>query len=335
MDRVRLGILGAGWAARVHVAVLRDEPDVLFVGVASRDPDHAGAVARQAGPGTRSYPDHRAMLDAGGIDALLVCLPPDARGRPELEALDLGLHLLVEKPIGLDETIPARIGARIRESGVIASVGYQWRYLDLTERARELLRERPPQLLLGTWLGDTPAAPWWVRQASSGGQVLEQATHILDLMRFLAGECRVVSAVAADAPADVRGNADIADVSVTTLAFDSGAIGSLATTRLLDMGHRAGLEAFSSGRSVALEISPHRLAVRDGGRVTDIATAHDRLEPYRRQDRAFVDAVLGRANDIRSPWDDALRTHAVALEASRVALAGRAPSTLDPATIRP
>ena len=335
MDRVRLGILGSGWAARVHVAVLRDEPDVVIAGVASRDPEHAAALARQAGPAVRTFGDHRSMLDAGGIDALLMALPPDARGAPELDALDLGLHLLVEKPIGLDDDIPARIGARIRDTGVVASVGYQWRYLDLTERAGALLRERPPQLLLGTWLGDTPAAPWWVRQASSGGQVLEQATHILDLMRFLAGECRVVAARAADAPADVRGDADIADVSVTTLAFDSGAIGSLATTRLLDMGHRAGLEAFSVGRSLALDISPHRLVVREDGRVTDIATTHDRLEPYRRQDRAFLDAVLGRRDDIRSPWDDALRTHALALEASRVALAVRAPSSVDPATIRP
>jgi predicted dehydrogenase len=321
MDRVRLGIVGSGWAARVHLAVLRDAPDVAIVGVASRDQGHAEGLARLAGPALPAYPDHRSLLDAGGLDALLTCLPPDARGEPELDALDLGLHLLVEKPIGLDAAVPARIGQRIRETGVVAAVGYQWRYLDLVERTRELLAERPPQLLLGTWLGETPGAAWWVRQASSGGQVVEQATHVLDLMRYLVGEARVVSARAADAPADLRGDADIRDVSLTLLAFDSGAIGSLATTRLLDRGHRAGLEAFSVGRSVALEVSPHRLVIREDARTVDVATAHDRLEPYRRQDRAFVDAVLGRGQDIRSPWDDALRTHELALEASRLALA--------------
>lgn len=319
MDRVRLGIVGSGWAARTHLAALRDEPDVVVRGVASRHPSHAQALARQAGAGVPAYADHRALLDAGDLDAVLMCLPPDARGAPELDALDLGLHLLVEKPIGLDAAVPARIGARIRETGVVASVGYQWRYLDLTQEARELLAERPPQLVLGTWLGETPAAPWWVRRASSGGQVLEQATHILDLMRYLVGECRVVAARAADAPAAQRGDADVPDVSMTLLAFEGGAIGSLATTRLLDRGHRAGLEAFSVGRSLALEVVPHRLVVREGARTTDVATAHDRLEPYRRQDRAFLDAVLGRGHDIRSPWDDALRTHAVALEATRAA----------------
>jgi predicted dehydrogenase len=314
-------MVGSGWAARTHLAVLRDEPEVVIAGVASRHLDRARALARLAGQDVPVHPDHRSLLDAGGLDALVVCLPPDARGGPELDALDLGLHLLVEKPIGLDAELPERIGRRIRETGVVVSVGYQWRYLDLTDQARDLLVERPPQLLLGTWLGETPSAPWWVRQASSGGQVVEQATHILDLMRYLVGEGRVVAARAADAAPEMRGDADIRDVSVTLLAFDSGAIGSLATTRLLDRGHRAGLEAFSVGRSLALEIAPHRLVVGEAGRTTDVVTADDRLAPYRRQDRAFLDAVLGRGRDIRSPWQDALRTHALALEASAGMLA--------------
>ncbi len=98
MDRVRLGIVGSGWAARTHLAALRDEPDVVVRGVASRHPSHAQALARQAGAGVPAYADHRALLDAGDLDAVLMCLPPDARGAPELDALDLGLHLLVEKP---------------------------------------------------------------------------------------------------------------------------------------------------------------------------------------------------------------------------------------------
>lgn len=335
MTPTRVAIIGSGWAAQTHVAALRDQPDVAIVGVASRSAERAGSLARRVG--ARAWTDYRQMLDAGGIDAVITCLPPSERGQPELAVIDHGLHLLVEKPLGLDHDTPMLIGERIREAGVIAAVGYQWRYLDLVDRARELLDARPPQLVLGTWLGSTPRADWWVRQIGSGGQVLEQATHILDLMRYLLGECEVVAAQAANAPSHERGSADITDVSTVLLRFDSGAIGTLATSRLLGGTHRVGLECFSTGQSLALDIAPHRLVVGHATETTQITGADDLAATYRAQDRAFIDAVQGGPVALRSTWDDALRTHALALRATELATAQLAMAgltTKPPATIR-
>lgn len=329
VTQTRVAIIGSGWAAQTHVTALRDQPDVAIVGVASRSAEHAGRLARRAG--AHAWTDYRRMLDAGGIDAVICCLPPAERGDPELSVVDRGLHLLVEKPLGLDASVPEHIGQRIAAAGVIAAVGYQWRYLDLVDRVRELLAARPAQLVLGTWLGSTPDAPWWVRQDGSGGQVLEQATHILDLMRYLVGECDVTAALSADAPAGVRGDADITDVSHILLRFQGGAIGSLATTRLLERVHRVGLECFSVGQALALEIVPHRLVVGRGAESTEIMSQQDRAATYQAQDRTFIDAVQGRAVVIRASWEDALRTHKLALRAASLARAGL--TTSDPATI--
>ncbi len=331
MTPTRIAIIGSGWAARTHVGALRDQPDVTIVGVASRSTEHAGALARLAG--ARAWTDYRQMLDAGGIDAVITCLPPSARGEPELAVIDHGWHLLAEKPLGLDRAVPAQIGTRIREAGIIAAVGYQWRYLDLTDRARELLAAHPPQLVLGTWLGSTPNAAWWVRQGGSGGQVLEQATHILDLMRYLVGECEVVAAGAADAPYPARGDADIADASAVLLRFASGAMGTLATSRMLDAPHRVGLECFSAGQSLTLDIVPHRLRVGRGSEIVETLTGDDLMATYRAQDRAFVDAVRGGPVAVRSTWQDALRTHELALRASELALGVSALALAAPATI--
>lgn len=329
VTQIRVAIIGAGWAAQTHATALRDQPDVSIVGVASRSAEHAGGLARRVG--AHAWTDYRRMLDAGGIDAVVCCLPPAERGDPELAVVDRGLHLLAEKPLGLDRNVPERIGRRIVAAGVIAAVGYQWRYLDLVDRARELLASHPPQLVLGTWLGSTPGAGWWVRQDESGGQVLEQATHILDLMRYLVGECEAIAAVSADATGAERGDVDITDVSDILLRFEQGAIGSLATTRLLGTSHRVGLECFSTGQALALEIVPHRLIVGRATESTRIISAQDQAACYRAQDRAFIDAVQGKPAVIRSSWQDALRTHALALRASELARAGL--SAPGPATI--
>jgi len=327
MTPTRIAIIGAGWAAQKHVSALRDETDVAIVGIASRSLEHAAILAAQAGSRARPWSDYRQMLDAGGIDAVITCLPPAERGAPELDAIDRGLHLLVEKPIGLDRETPARIGQRIAETGVIVAVGYQWRYLDLVDRARELLAGHPPQLVLGTWLGSTPSAEWWVRRDGSGGQVLEQATHILDLMRTLVGECEAVAALAVDAPASERGVADISDVSTTMLRFDTGAIGSLATSRLLTDVHRVGIECFSAGQALSLELVPHRLVLGRGTQTSVIAGTDDLAATYHAQDRAFVDALRGGRVPVRSTWADALRTHELAMRATELAVTA-------PATIR-
>ncbi len=327
MTPTRIAILGSGWAAQKHVAALRDDNDVAIVGIASQNLEHAAILAARAGSRARPWNDYRQMLDAGGIDALITCLPPAERGTPELDAIDRGLHLLVEKPIGLDREIPARIGQRIAETGVLVAVGYQWRYLDLVDRARELLAGRPPQLVLGAWLGSTPRAEWWVRRDGSGGQVLEQATHILDLMRTLVGECEAVAALAVDAAPSGRDVADISDVSTTMLRFDSGAIGSLATARSLSATHRVGLECFSAGQALSLELVPHRLVLGRGTQTSVIAGTDDLAATYRAQDRVFVDAVRGGHVPVRSTWEDAIRTHELALRATELAVTA-------PATIR-
>ena len=67
-------------------------------------------------------------------------------------------------------------------------MGYHWRYLDTVDEARARLADNPAQLMTGFWLDQTPPPEWWWREDASGGQVVEQATHIIDLARFLAGD---------------------------------------------------------------------------------------------------------------------------------------------------
>ena len=317
MAATRVGIIGAGWIVKVHLGVLSGFDDVKVVGIASRNPDSAGPLAEAAG--ARVYPDYRSMLDAAELDAVFVCLPPYAACEPALAVVDRGIALFAEKPLGVDEDQPARIAKSIHDKGVVSCVGYQWRYLEVVDRARELLESRPPQLVVGSWLGETPGAKWWIRKDQSGGQILEQATHIFDLARYLAGEMEPTAADGRRVPRPAYPESDILDVTETAVRFASGAIGSFSTTSLLAGPHRVGLDIVSDGLGLTLEILEPRLVVRLGKETTTIAPPSQFETPYRLQDRAFIDAVQGKPNRIRSPYDDALLTHHVTLAASRLA----------------
>ena len=318
MTATRVGMIGSGWIARVHLRVLSGFEDVQVVGIASRNADSGGRLAESAG--ARLYPDYRAMLDGAELDAVFVCLPPYAAVEPALAVTERGIALFAEKPLGVDEDGPARIARSIHERGLVSCVGYQWRYLEVVDRARELLESHPPQLVIGSWLGDTPGARWWIRKDQSGGQIVEQATHVFDLARYLAGEMEPTSAAGRRVARPAHPNSDILDVTETSVRFASGAIGSFSTTSLLAGPHRVGLDIVSDGMALTLKVLEARLVVRRGTETTRLAPPSAFDTPYELQNRAFIDAAQGKPNRIRSPYDDALLTHHLTIAASRLAV---------------
>jgi myo-inositol 2-dehydrogenase / D-chiro-inositol 1-dehydrogenase len=312
MPPTRIGVVGAGFIAGRHAETLCSLPDVAVVAVCDPQQDRATALAAKVG--AVASPDVTTMLERVPLDAVYLCVPPAMHGAPERAVLERGLGLFVEKPLGLELAQADALAAEIDKAGVPTATGYHWRYLDTVEKAVELLAGRPPRLLSASWLDRTPGSPWWATRAVSGGQVVEQATHLLDLCRLLAGEVTAVTAVAASSPA---GRGDIDHVSAGTLRFAGGAVGALTTTCLLPRGWRIGLEVVADG--IALGLTEHELVVDDG---TERRTIRAAVDPLRREDADFVAAVRGEPVTPRAPYAEALRTHRLTLALAEAAAAG-------------
>ncbi|TDQ46338.1 Gfo/Idh/MocA family protein [Actinorugispora endophytica] len=310
-----VGIIGAGGVAARHAGVLAGFGDVRVAAVADTDPLRAGALAGRLG--ARAYPDHLAMLSGEALDAVYICVPPFAHGAPEKAALEAGLPFFVEKPLALDLALAEDIAAGVRERGLLTAVGHQWRYLSGIERARELLEGRGVRMVLGYWLDKVPPVGWWARLDGSGGQIVEQAAHVIDTARLLAGEVVEVWALESAAKAAGVPDADVAAATTAALRFADGAVGSLAATCLLAWKHRAGLEVYAQG--MVLEVSEERLDVYTGADPEHVADTGDART---RVDRAFVDAVRGVGSDVRTDYAEALRTHRVACAIAESAATG-------------
>jgi len=315
MDRVRLGFIGAGGIAHRHFGVLETMPDVQVVAVC--DTDAARAQEAAARMGATAYADHDAMLAAHDLDAVYICVPPFAHGAPERACIARGLPFFVEKPITLDVDLAIEIAAEVAEAGLVTAVGYHWRYLDTMDEARAHLARNPAHLMQGFWIDQTPPPEWWWRADGSGGQVVEQATHIIDAARFLAGDITEVFGLAARRDRGDFPGLTVPTATAATLRFASGAVANLSSTCLLRWNHRVGLHVFSD--AMAIEITDHDLMV-DVGQGRPVRRAQG--DPVWRQDRDFIEAVMGRENRIRCDYAEALLTHQVALAVSRSAETG-------------
>ncbi|GAA1758218.1 Gfo/Idh/MocA family oxidoreductase [Kocuria aegyptia] len=316
---LRIALVGAGSVARRHVDVLHRLGGARVVSVTDAHPPAAEALA--AALEVPSFTDPEQALDAVEADAVYVCVPPFAHGPAEFAALERGKALFVEKPVGLGLDAAERIGRRVEETRVVTGTGYHWRCLDTAVLARDLLADAPPLLANGYWLDKRPPVPWWGRTDRSGGQVVEQLTHVLDTARFLLGEAVEVYA------AGVRGtpdgteaeDGDVDDATAATVRFRSGAVATLAATSALAVKHRAALHTVSRG--LVLELAEEGLTAFWPAERTEHAPTED---PRVAVDREFLEAVRGEREATRAPYGEALRTHRLACAIAQSARTGRA-----------
>jgi predicted dehydrogenase len=306
---LRLGLIGAGWIAGLHLEALARLERTELVGIVSGT--GAGATALSARLGGRVYPDLDRMLDDARLDVAYVCVPPFRAVAIGERLVERGVPFLTEKPLAAtDAEGPARLAAAIERAGLVVAVGYHLRALDILPAVRERLATHPPSLVVAEWLDSTPPPAWWSLVAQGGGQVIEQATHLYDLARHLLGEAEVVGAVSvrrAPPPSDA---VDVADGTAATLRFASGAVGAFACTRVIPAGVIS-VELASDGLLTVLTKGERNQGdwhafFDDGQAQTEL---HAERDPYEVQAAAFLDAVeAGDPDRVLSSYADALRT---------------------------
>ena len=147
--------------------------------------------------------------------------------------------------------------------------------------------------MLGYWVGGMPGVWWWRRMDTSGGQAVEQTTHIFDLARYFGGEVKEV--YAAHAQRFLHREVEdftVDDVGTVTLKFVSGAIANISSGCIAP--YRVGLDII--GNNQVISISGHGLSTVIGGERSS-ETFSDNA--YLEQDRAFLrgDPVGRRLED--------------------------------------
>ncbi len=317
MSQIRIGFVGTGGIAQAHFDALSRIEDVQLVAFCDVEAVRAEAAAGRFGG--RAYTDWERMLRDESLDALYVCVPPHAHEGIEERAAEKGIHLFVEKPVARTLERARQVEAAIQKAGVLSCVGYHFRYFGSTDRARERLEGLPVVMSIGYWHGGMPGVGWWRKHALSGGQLIEQTTHIVDLARYLMGEIVQVHAYFAQGVVPLpHPDGDVSEAGVVALRFASGAVGVITNTCVLNTPGEIALKIYSPDR--VLEVGWGRLVEIEPNRREEYTS---RDNPYLTENRTFIEAVrTGDGRAIRSPYSDGVRTLAVTLAADESARTG-------------
>jgi predicted dehydrogenase len=223
-------MLGCGGIAVRHAGAVRSLGDRMeLVACVGRDLERTAVFAAEHGGQPFVDLDH--MIDSEAPDLVIATLPPYARAGEIEHVAVRGVHLLVENPIALEIGAAERMVAAVEQSGVVGAIGFMYRFGDAVRRWREL-DTGPVGLYVGGYHCNALHAHWWRKRALSGGQILEQAIHQIDLIRHLVGEPDSVYARYANLFHRNVPEYDVEDVSATLFGWDDGRIATLSASNI-------------------------------------------------------------------------------------------------------
>jgi predicted dehydrogenase len=249
LQRPRLGVLGAGWIGHHRMKAVAESGVADIVAVADTAAD-AIAQALRSAPGARAAASFDELLDAS-LDGILIATPTAMHAEQAVRALERGLAVFCQKPLGRTEAEVKAVIAAARAADRLLAVDLSYRFTEGMRRIRDLIRRGELGRIFAVDLvfhnAYGPDKPWFYDIAlSGGGCVMDLGIHLVDLALWTLGFPDVTDVSSSlfsggellPAPTD-----RVEDYATASLRLDGGATVQLACSWRLSAGRDAVISA--------------------------------------------------------------------------------------------
>lgn len=277
--RIGAGVIGAGFAGRIHARSVGLAGGRL-VGIVGSSPERSAALAGDLGA-ARAFRSPGELIADPEVDVIHVCTPNRFHGEFAQAALQAGKHLVCEKPLAVDSPTAERLASLARSSGLVATVPFVYRYYPVVREARARVQAGDlgaVRLVHGTylqdWLMGASDYNWRVDREEGGPSraFADIGSHWCDLVEFVTGQritrlCARLATVlpervgspgrTAFSPAGEEGSkveVTTEDVALVLFETEGGAVGSVVVSQVSPgRKNRLWFEIDGSRRSVAFD----------------------------------------------------------------------------------
>lgn len=338
MRKLNIGYIG--WT-------FRDEgPDCHTVAWCDINEEKMARAAEQH-PDIAMYTDYREMVRHPGLDLVVISTPNWVHAEQAIAFLDAGIHVMLEKPMGITQQESDDILRAAQRSGKQLIIDFEMRVAPYALRIKELLDSGEYGSLRGIefvhhrgcWLEEGNGI-WRTRAEKSGGFFFMEPIHEVDIFRFFGGEILAAQTIAKPT---VLPQYKFQDNLCSHFFFESGALGTILTSHthsaftkkdeeLGRLGHDMNMIFTCTGGSIGVDLINAKILINryveyprgSGGYRVEF----DRLEDYScngghrfhhditKMRREFIHRMAtGQppVQDAVSAW----RTHRVCLAAER------------------
>ncbi|MBS1985918.1 MAG: Gfo/Idh/MocA family oxidoreductase [Bdellovibrionales bacterium] len=233
--KIRAGLVGCGRISKNHLEALQKlASDVEIVAVCDTNPENLAAAVKSTG--AKGYSDLPSLLKDSNCDFVSLCTPSGLHPEQTILAAAAGKHVVSEKPMSVTWEAALRMVRACDEAKVKLFVVKQNRFnapLQMLKRALDKGRFGKIYMAAVNVFWTRPQdyydqAPWRGTWKLDGGAYMNQASHYVDLLRWLMGPVDEVHAFTATLARKIEAE----DSGVVNVRFKSGALGSMNVTML-------------------------------------------------------------------------------------------------------
>jgi predicted dehydrogenase len=315
---IRAGFIGVGGISAVHLNYLKERKDVKIAALSDISAENVkDKLSKYGGKG---YSDFKEMLKKEKLDAVWVCTPSVVREEPLVACAEAGIPVFCEKPAERSVAKAAKIADKLDKLKAKVQIGYVFRCTQPVVALKKKLKADKVHLaqsFYGCNVSITMGLrDWFYKKEISGGALVDQATHNLDLLRFLFGEVTEVSGFANNPVHAKKPGYTIDEVLSLCFLFESGLLASHIHTWVGDgwrneivlSGEKA-LYRLNGGSRLVVECqSQDPLKAKKEKRADDNIVTHEG-SIYTGENEAFLKMVKsGKWAENPSSYRDALNT---------------------------
>ncbi len=197
-QKIRVGLIGCGGIAQHHVNLYQHATGGYVAAVCDSNPAAMNSTGDKCGvPEEARFADYRALIDAGLVDAVDICTPNALHVPMAKYAIEAGLPVCVEKPLGISHAECAALEALAQEKRIPAMICFSYRFRGAVRYARALVEQGgigDVVNIYASYLKSSAYMPgrrldWrFDKEIARYGVSGDLGVHILDLTSFLAGD---------------------------------------------------------------------------------------------------------------------------------------------------
>jgi len=240
--KIKIGLIGCGKISWEHVRAIEAIDDAEIVAACDISSENLAAVCEKTG--AKGYSDYKELIKREDIDLALITLPHALHGEATCFAAQHGIHVFLEKPMGVSSQDCKRMIEACKKADVMLWIGHPYRFVPAYRYAKELIASGEfGNLVSISEIRNQnyfiPSRPQWFlkKEMSGGGIMMNLGAHSLDKMKFFTDS----SVAEITGKVHIREGYDVEDSAVAFVKMENGVVGLINL-----IGHTAAITCMVS-----------------------------------------------------------------------------------------